>query len=153
MVDIFFPVDLFIKSLKIGSVLYFKHPKFPEKNHFFIVLNIDDNQKSLYLVVPTSQVKKLKQLLKESPSNDSNTFLFLENNDYSDFTKPTCINCNKLREEPIELIEKKYLERDIELKKDMPKSILIQIIKGCILSKTIKRGKKKILSEILLELE
>lgn len=61
---ILFPWKVFISRLRRGSVIKFSHPEFPEKPHYFAILNINPSEDGFLLLVgSTTNTDRIKEII------------------------------------------------------------------------------------------
>jgi hypothetical protein len=65
--------------------------------------------------------------------------------DYSDFTKPSCINCNQLFEKSFLELSQAKRQRELRLHADMTTELPGRIVQGCLDSPLLTEAQKKMI--------
>lgn len=101
----------------------------------------------LLLAVASSKVEKVQQRAARQKLPEI-TIVEVSPEDYPDFTKPSCINCNQLFEKSLLELSHARGQRELRVHADMPTALLERIIQGCLQSPLLTATqKKKILNQ------
>ena len=142
---ILFPSKVFIGQLQRGSVIKFSHPEFPDKPHFFIVLNINPSKDGFFLLAAsTTNTDTIKEII-DRQKHLGRGYIFVKTSEYQCFDRDSYIKCHKAY--PFEIGElKKIYERGlVELKDSLPQGLIDKVLKGCLDSPMFKPKYKKFL--------
>jgi hypothetical protein len=143
--DISFEIQI-KATLKSGSVYYFEDDSLSSTEpHYFIVLNHDpSNDFLLLLVCSSSQIQKVKIRNKNNPSS---TLVELTPKDFSDFTKDSIIDCNRVFPRSVNELILKLSEGKLKLKSDLPVAIVSKLQQGVLDSTMVEESLKRILRQ------
>jgi len=124
--DLPFPLNLTLRS---GTVYYFEHRSLHTGvPHYFIVINADPQlDKVLIMAVGSSQIEKTKLRRRNMPEE---TLVEVDPSEYSDFTKPTIIDCNQIFELSREELVQKYRMKNLRAHQDFPAAVMDKIWQG-----------------------
>ena len=143
---ILFPSKVFISRLRRGSVIKFPHPEFPEKPHYFPILNINPSRDGfLLLVVSTTNTDTIKEIIDKQKHLRAG-YIFVKTGEYQCFDRDSYINCHKPYPFEIGELKEKYEKRSVELKDSLPQALINEVLKGCLGSPMFKPKYKKFLS-------
>ena len=138
------PKDVIFKAtLKPGGVFLYKDEIFPEKAHFFAVINpcIVYGQ-PLLLVCASSQISKRKEYVKRM-GIDINTLVIVQPSECSFLTKETVFDCNRVLVRPIEVLKEKMdidkIIRYTEIKDDLLTKLREAVKRSPMISPKIKK--------------
>lgn len=138
------PFDIKL-TLRRGTVYYLQHRSLSSAEpHYFIVLNSAPvEQRVILMSVFTSQIEKQERAISRA-GHPEETLVRIKPSDYSELTKDSCINCNKVFSKPLaELIQH---WPDMEKKPiDLPTDILEQILTGIELSSQVSEEEKALI--------
>lgn len=110
--------------------------------HYFVVLNRNPlGSKMLLLLVATSQVEKAqKRILRKNLPAES--LVVIDDAAYGDFTKESCIDCNKLFNKSLEELCEQWKKKEIRPHRDMPRELVEKLIEGVMASPLISEEDK-----------
>jgi len=118
-------------TLRGGSVYYFQERSLTSPQpHYFVVLNLDPlGDEFLILLIASSKVDEVKRRNRHLPSS---TLVEIDPTDYSDFSLPTIVDCNRwFRVTKQELLQK--LQRQEAREKAPMPGVLMKRLRGGIL--------------------
>ena len=138
-----FPPEYIFQNIQAGQVYLMRHPDYPEKKHFFVVVNFNPSQDDEHIIVVcTSKIEKAKRFCAIG-GLPQETIVELAPADYKHFNKNTVINCNNAELMPKqELIDCLRIGR-LEIRTPVGPEILSKIRRGILCSPRVKRGIKK----------
>jgi len=138
------PIDIKI-TLRQGTVYYLQHRDLssPEP-HYFIVLNTSPvEQRVILMSVFTSQIEKQERAIQRA-GHPSETLVRISPSDYSELTKESCVNCNKVFSKPLaELVQ--YWPNMTKKPTDLSGELLEQILNGIELSAQVSEEEKALI--------
>lgn len=140
------PKDVLLKAtLRPGAIFLYNDDAFPDKAHFFVVINITIlYNEPLFLLCATSQVVK-KQAFISSRNLPLETLVIVRPSDCNFLKKETVFNCNSVLERPIEMIKEKIDNNEIKKYSEVTSDILEKLRKGVLKSPLIPERIKKII--------
>jgi len=142
---ILFPSKVFIGQLRRGSVIRFSHPEFPDKPHYFIVLNINPSRDGfLLLVASTTNTGRIKEII-DTQKHLGGGYIFVKTGEYECFDRDSYINCHKAHPFEIGKLKKIYEKGSVELKDSLPQGLIDKVLKGCLDSPMFKPKFRKFL--------
>ncbi len=118
-------------SLRQGTVYYMAERGLSSAEpHYFVVLNRNPlGSKILLLLVASSQVEKAqKRILRKSLPLES--FVAIDEAEYDDFSKDSCIDCNKLFNKSVEELCEQWRKKEVRAHKDLPRELVEKLIAG-----------------------
>lgn len=118
-------------SLRQGTVYYMAERGLSSiEPHYFVVLNQNPlESKLLLLLVATSQVEKAKgRILRKNLPSES--LVVIDDAEYDDFSKESCIDCNKLFNKSLEELCEQWREKEVRAHKDLPRELVEKLIEG-----------------------
>ena len=131
-------------TLRSGTVYYFEHRGvYSNEPHFFAVLNADPlSDNVLIMTIGSSRIDKVKLRRKGLPPE---TLVVIDPSEYTEFTKPTIIDCNQVFELSKEELIQKFKTKNLRHHRDLPKAILDNIWKGVRSSPRVDEIHKRLL--------
>ncbi len=141
------PPEVKIKgTLKSGSVYYFEDDSLTSAEpHYFIVLNQNPSDDLLLLLVcSSSQITKVKI---RNANNPPSTLVELSPKDYSDFTRNSIIDCNRVFPRSLNELIKKLAEGKLKIKADLSSPIVAILRQGVLDSTMVEESLKRILRQ------
>lgn len=141
------PTDVIISiSLKPGAVFLYSDDDFPDKKHFFVVLNkeISDNTSDLVLVCATSQVQARKQFI-QSRNLGLETLVVVEDSDCDFLNKQSAFDCNSAMLRPIAYLKSKLDEDEVPTVQQVDTQLLSKLQNGVLKSRMVSEKIKKII--------
>lgn len=131
-------------TLRSGTVYYFEHRGLSSgEPHFFIVLNADpQSDKVLILAVGSSQIDKVCRRRAGLPPE---SLVVIDQSDYSDFSKPTIIDCNQVFELSMEELIQKFNAKELRHHLDLPEEVLKKVWTGVRRSPRVDEIHKRLL--------
>ena len=142
------PKDVILKVvLRPGAILLYKDDAFPDKAHFFVIINMTIlyNQ-PLFLLCATSQVVK-KQAFISSRNLPLETLVIVHPADCNFLKKETVFNCNSVLERPIEMIKEKIDNSEIKKYAEVTGDILGKLRNGVLISPLVPEKIKRIIKK------
>jgi len=133
-------------SLRQGTVYYMAERGLSSvEPHYFVVLNHDPlGSKILLLLVESSQVEKArKRIFRKSLPPES--FVVVDEARYDDFSKESCIDCNKLFNKSLEELCEQWRKKEVLPHKDLPRELVEMLIKGVMASPLISGEDKALI--------
>jgi hypothetical protein len=118
-------------SLRQGTVYYMAERGLSSiEPHYFVVLNQNPlESKLLLLLVATSQVEKAKgRILRKNLPSES--LVVIDDAEYDDFSKESCIDCNKLFNKSLEELCEQWRKKEVRAHKDLPRELVEKLIEG-----------------------
>lgn len=139
--DLPFPLNLTLRS---GTVYYFEHRGLStDVPHYFIVINADpQSDRVLIMTVGSSQIEKTKLRRRNLPEE---TLVVVEPSEYSDFTRPTIVDCNQVFELSREELVQKYRTKELRPHSDFPAAVLEKIWQGVRISPRVDEVHKQLI--------
>jgi hypothetical protein len=118
-------------SLRQGTVYYMAERGLSSvEPHYFVVLNQNPlESKLLLLLVATSQVEKTKGRISRK-NLPSESLVVIDAAEYDDFSKESCIDCNKLFNKSLEELCEQWRKREVRAHKDLPRELVEKLIEG-----------------------
>ena len=142
---ILFPSNVFIRHLHRGSVIKFTHPEFPDKPHYFVVLNENPSKDGFLLLVActsnTDGIRKIIGIQKHLGLG----YVLVKTGEYGCFDRESYINCHEAYPFEIGKIKKRYEKGRVELKDPLPQGLIDKVLKACSDSPMFKPRYKKFL--------
>jgi len=135
-------------TIRQGTVYYFVHRDLSSAEpHFFVVLNHTPRKdRVLLMAVASSQVEKVKDRATRRNLPESNV-VEISPAEYPDFSKPSCIDCNKVFQKSLLELSQAKRCRQLRPQKDMPAEVLERIIAGCMASPLLSEEEKSMLRD------
>lgn len=147
MVDLKITPEVVVNHvLKQGAVLLFNHPHFPQKPHYFFLLNtnpIDDIV--LLFVVATSQTETIDRMIRNRIIQE-NTIVRIQPGLCKFLPKHTYINCNNIHELTSEHMFDLLKKQRILQYEQVSTNILSNIFEAVMKSNTVINKHKKLLN-------
>ena len=131
------PPEVALKAtIHPGSVYYFPHDSFySPDSHFFVVINIDPlSENVILLVCSSSQIDKVKKRNKYNPAE---TLVEIRQEEYSDFTCDSILDCNTVFEKSIDSLAGLLETNRLKIKTEMDITIVEKLRKGAIASRSV----------------
>lgn len=130
-------------TIRQGTVYYLAHRGLSSAEpHFFVVLNKKPRQdRVLLLAVASSQVEKVKARA-ERQNLPAATVVEISPEEYPDFSKASCFNCNQLFQKSLLELSQARRNRELRTQRDMPVDILERLIAGCMASPLLSDEEK-----------
>jgi hypothetical protein len=118
-------------SLRQGTVYYMAERGLSSiEPHYFVVLNQNPlDSKLLLLLVATSQVEKAKGRISRK-NLPSESLVVIDDAEYDDFSKESCIDCNKLFNKSLEELCEQWRKKEVSAHKDLPRELVEKLIAG-----------------------
>ncbi len=139
------PSDVFLQgSIKQGVVYYFKESSFKSDDfHFFVVLNRNPRGDAfIYFVNATSKVEKAYDRI-TSQQLPEETLVFVQPAEFPEFKKMSVFDCNSITKKH-EMELRKLIENGaLSIKGEIPKEILLKLLKATKASPLVERRIKK----------
>jgi hypothetical protein len=141
-----FPPEIIKASIRPGSVYYFREESLKStERHYFVVINRNPRTDEVILLVcASSQIARVRQINKHSPVK---TLVIIKPEEYSGFRIPSIFNCNTVFRKSVELIMKKYNDKDLLVKPDMDLKLVDKLRNGVLVSNQIAPYIKLMLRE------
>ena len=139
--DLPFPLNLTLRS---GTVYYFEHRGLSTGvPHYFIVINADpQSDKVLIMTVGSSQISNVRRRRSNMPPE---TLVTVDPAEYSDFTKPTIVDCNQVFELSREELVQKYKTKALRAHQDFPVEVMDKIWQGVRTSPRVDESHKQLI--------
>ncbi len=139
--DLPFPLNLTLRS---GTVYYFEHRGLSTGvPHYFIVINADpQSDKVLIMTVGSSQISNVRRRRSNMPPE---TLVTVDPAEYSDFTKPTIVDCNQVFELSREELVQKYKTKALRAHQDFPAEVMDKIWQGVRTSPRVDESHKQLI--------
>lgn len=142
---ILFPSKVFISRLHRGSVIKFTHHEFPNKPHYFIVLNKNPLKDGFFLlIVSTANTSRIKEIM-DVQKHLVKGYIFVKTGEYQSFDRDSYINCHEAYPFEIGKLTKRYEKGLVELKDPLPQELIDKVLKGCLDSPMFKPKYRKFL--------
>ncbi len=142
---ILFPSKFFISRLYRGSVIKFSHPEFPDKPHYFIILNKNPLKDGFFLLTAsTANIDRIKKII-DTQKHLAEGYIFVKMGKYQCFDRDSYINCHKPYPFEIGKLKKRYEKGLVELKDPLPQELIEKVLKGCLDSPMFKPKYRKFL--------
>lgn len=133
-------------GLRQGTVYYMAERGLSSvEPHYFVVLNKNPlGSKIVLLLVASSQVEKAKGRIsrKKLPPE---SLVVIDQTAYDDFTKESCIDCNKLFTKSLEELCEQWRKKEIRPHKDLPRALVEKLIEGVMASPLIPEEDKALI--------
>lgn len=134
-------------ALKPGAALLYRDDDFPEKAHFFVIINLKIiYNKSLFLLSATSQITKRRAFITHN-NLPPETLVVVEPDECTFLKQQTAFNCNTVLERSIEVIKEKIDNKKIHKYAEVHDELLEKLRSGVIRSPMISNSIKKQLRE------
>lgn len=137
-------------DIKIGTILYSKHPKLvkTDQPHYFICVAIDlkSDPSKVFSVVATSQMKKKIDYFK-AMALPHDELVFLSPSSKNGFTKECCTSCRETFTRTRDEIDAKLKKGEIVHKGDLEEVYLEQILIGVKKSRKVDDNIKKLIPD------
>ena len=143
------PVDRILAfTLRQGTVYYLAHRDLTSAEpHYFVVLNQNPRQdRVLLMVVASSQVDKVKERARRQNLPEA-TVVEISTQEYPEFSKPSCINCNQLFQKSLLELSNARKHRELRSQQDMPLPLMERIIAGCLASPLLSAEEKAMIRQ------
>jgi hypothetical protein len=132
-------------TLQPGALYLFKHDDFPEKYHFFVVLNKSVNPgDTLYMVCASSQVMNRMDYVNRR-NISKKTLVIQPPSATGIFKKETIFDCNKVYDVSFEVLRQKLCDHDVPMVEVVSASLLDQLREAVKLSPLVPRKFKKLI--------
>ncbi len=133
-------------TLRQGTVYYMAERGLTSAApHYFVVLNRNPlRDRLLLLLVASSQLEKARNRItrKNLPAA---SLVEINEADYDDFSKDSCIDCNKLFNKSIEELCQQWIKKEVKDKRDLPPELLAKLIEGVAASPLISDEDKALI--------
>ncbi len=114
--------------------------------HYFVVLNQNPlGSKILLLLVASSQVEKSQKRISRK-NLPLESLVVIEEAEYDDFSKDSCIDCNKLFNKSLEELCEQWRKKEVLAHKDLPRDLVERLIEGVKASPLISEDDKVLIS-------
>lgn len=141
------PTDVILSiSLKPGAVFLYSDDNFPDKKHFFVVLNkvIEDITSDLVLVCATSQVQARTQFI-QSRNLSLETLVIVQDRDCDFLNKESAFDCNSAMLRPLAYLKSKLDEDEVPTVQQIDDQLLEKLQNGVLKSRMVSEKIKKLL--------
>jgi hypothetical protein len=140
------PPEVIKASIKPGSVYYFHEESLKStEKHYFVVINRNPlTDEVILLVCASSQIAHVKLINKNCPAK---TLVTIRPEDYHGFRVPSIFNCNNIFRSSIEVIMKKYNNKELLVKPEMDLKWVDALRNGVLASKQIESRVKSMLRD------
>ena len=122
-----FPADVFFQSLKFGTVIRLSHPKFPDKPHFFVLVDYSDTAMPPIISLISSKSSKKKRNFVEVPLGR-----------FAAFTKDSYIDCDQLYDFTPKKLYELYQKQILTVCGQLDNTTLQDIVNSCEQSTTLE---------------
>ena len=132
-------------TLRRGTVYYLQHRGLSSSEpHYFIVLNSAPmEQRVILMSVFTSQIEKQERAITRAGHREE-TLVRINPSDYSELSKDSCVNCNKVFSKPLAELIQNWPNMAKKLI-DLPGDILEKILTGVELSSLVSEEEKALI--------
>jgi len=122
-------------TLRQGTVYYMpdRGLSSPEPHYFIVVNRNPVGENLLLMAVTTSQVERAERRI-ERPQMPEETLVHVSPEEYTEFTKPSCVNCNQLFTRTVAEFQAQKRSGNVVDKLDLPAPVLERILKGILAS-------------------
>ena len=140
------PIEIRL-SLRQGTVYYMAERGLSSvEPHYFVVLNQNPlGSKILLLLVASSQVEKAQKRISRK-NLPPESLVVIEEAEYDDFSKDSCIDCNKLFNKSLEELCEQWRKKEVHAHKDLPRDLVERLIEGVKASTLISEDDKVLIS-------
>jgi hypothetical protein len=139
------PIEIRL-SLRQGTVYYMAERGLSSlEPHCFVVLNQNPlGSKILLLLVASSQVEKAQKRVSRK-NLPTESLVVIDDSEYDDFSKESCIDCNKLFNKSLEELCAQWKKKEIRAHKDLPRELVKKLIEGVKASPLISEEDKALI--------
>ncbi|MGE4318935.1 MAG: hypothetical protein AB7E96_08545 [Deferribacterales bacterium] len=127
-----FPKDKFIERLKFGHVVRFSHPKFPEKEHFFVIVDNSPNK-----------IPPMISLISSKSCSNKRSYVVVEEHEYDFFTMQSFIDCDQVYDVTPDGLYELYKESRLSIQGTLLQPTLEKIKDTCWKSVGLEKSYKK----------
>ena len=114
--------------------------------HYFVVLNQNPlGSKILLLLVASSQVEKAQKRISRK-NLPPESLVVIDEAEYDDFSKDSCIDCNKLFNKSLEELCEQWRKKEVRAHKDLPRDLIERLMEGVKASPLISEEDKVLIS-------
>jgi hypothetical protein len=140
------PIEIRL-SLRQGTVYYMAERGLSSvEPHYFVVLNQNPlGSKILLLLVASSQVEKAQKRISRK-NLPPESLVVMDEAEYDDFSKDSCIDCNKLFNKSLEELCEQWRKKEVRAHKDLPRDLVERLIEGVKASPLISEDDQVLIS-------
>lgn len=124
--------EVFLESLKFGLVVRYAHPDFPEKEHFFVIVDYSPNK-----------IPPMISLISSKSNKHKETYVQIEKDEYNFFTKQSFIDCDQVYEKTPDDLYKLFSESRLSIQGTFEQQTLERIKDKCYNSKQLAKIYRK----------
>lgn len=133
-------------TLRQGTVYYMAERGLSSAEpHYFVVLNRDPlRDRILLLLVASSQIEKARNRIarKNLPAA---SLVEISERDYQDFTKDSCVDCNKLFNKSLQELCEQWNKKEVRSQSDLPLDLLEKLMEGVKASPLVSDDEKALI--------